>query len=629
MKADGSRSVRVSAVRHLILAAGIGAAGLLLTLAVARARGGFDHEIFDDAPAQPRIVQGFSRTSPRDGLDGAAVRTEAYLRLRRLNRAAGWHVSFAARSARAAGTTVTVTVDDRQVLRQPLRSDWTPVEFAIPPRPAPGAVIGFSVESTGTARPAVISDVHFRSSSWFWLNRATIGASLVLSLLVALLLASSQWEWRAVAAGTMALVAQALLLTRGLGEGDYVPWTAMWGLCAVGLGAAANIWLRRSPGAWRHWRAAITLAAAVIAVHGWVLGHPLLGVGDSLFHRHRFQSVQDGAYFFTSEAPGGEFPYPIALYVLALPLAAIVEDTQWLLRAIAIVAHGAAGLAFFAAVARWRSPGEAFWALVIFFAAPVGYHTFAVAYLTNSVGQSLSVMALAAAVAWPFDRRPRAGVVALAMIAALAFLTHFGAFLVLGACLAAFAGLLFIAESERGRARAIAWATAGAVVLSVVVFYGWFGSTYRAMLSRPAAVVASADGPVPVMRREAHQTQYVPGLPALRARLEAVPRYVERYYGWWLLPLAAVGWWGARGRPRDPLDRLIAGWIAVSACFFVLGHVSSVDVRYYLGAYPAFAALGAQGQSAGATSRMIAAALLTYGAITAITYWLSWLGAWP
>ena len=43
------------AIRHRILVAGVGAPGLLMTLAVARARGGFDHEIFPDAPPQPRV----------------------------------------------------------------------------------------------------------------------------------------------------------------------------------------------------------------------------------------------------------------------------------------------------------------------------------------------------------------------------------------------------------------------------------------------------------------------------------------------------------------------------------------------------------------------------------------------
>jgi hypothetical protein len=43
-------------------------------------------------------------------------------------------------------------------------------------------------------------------------------------------IASAARELRAIAAGTAALIVQALVLTRGLGEGSYVPWTKTWGV---------------------------------------------------------------------------------------------------------------------------------------------------------------------------------------------------------------------------------------------------------------------------------------------------------------------------------------------------------------------------------------------------------------
>jgi hypothetical protein len=615
-----------ASVRAVSRAGVVGLAGLILTLAVAAGRGGFVHEIFDDAPPQPRVIQAFSRVPAAGGIEGAGVRSRAHLRLRRLNRTPPWRVSFLARSARAAGSTLTVAVDEQAVWEQALTPEWTSVSFAIPARAMRGAVIEFSVERS--SRPAVISDVTFQPSSWFWLNAETLWASLALSLGIGLLVVSAGAEPRAIAAGFGALVVLALVVTRGLGEGPYVPWTVGWGLAAVAAGSLANWWLgRRSER--RDWRAAIVLAAAALAAHGWILGHPLIGIGDSQFHQHRFQTVQNGEYFFTSDAPGGAFPYPVALYVLAGPFAGLVEDTRWLLRAFAIVAHAGAGLAIFAAVRRWRPADEAFWAQVIFLAVPVGYHTFAVAYLTNSFGQSMSVMALAAAVAWPFDRQPLRGAVVLAAAASAAFLAHLGTFMMLGLCLAALTAGLFVHAPERPRARLIALSTSVAVLFSVLIFYGWFGDTYRAMLSRPAVAAAPADAPPPVMRREAHQTQYVPGLAALRVRLAAMPRYVERYYGWWLLPLAMSGWLAARRRPSDPLRVLVGAWLATGGVFFVLGHVSSLDIRYYLGTYPAFALLGAQWVTGGPPIRAAGLALTLFGALTAVVYWLSWLGAWP
>lgn len=111
--------------------------------------------------------------------------------------------------------------------------------------------------------------------------------------------------------------------------------------------------------------------------------------------------------------------------------------------------------------------------------------------------------------------------------------------------------------------------------------------------------------------------------------MAAIPPYVERYYGFWLIALALVGWLAGRGRPRDPLRALAAGWIVASAFFFVLGHISSLDIRYYLGAYPALAIVGAQAQSGRWATRTAGALLLSYGGISAVVYWLAWLGAWP
>jgi hypothetical protein len=627
MAADEGRSVRSSVVRPLILALAVGLAGLLLTAVVARARGGFTFEIFHDAPPQPRIVQGFARASPYGGRDGLAVREQAYLRLRRLTRAEPWTMAFDARAARRSGAILNITVDDEVVARETLGPEWTPIAVAIAARDTAGAVVGFGVE--GARGPAVIGPVVFRSAAWVWPGTATLAASFAASLAIGLLLASAGWAARAAAVAAAGLIVQAVVFTRGLaGEGTYLPWATEWTLVILGAAIAATLILRRSPVLWTEWRAAIVLTAVGLSVHGWVLRHPLLGVGDSLFHQHRFQSVLGGSYFFTSSAPGGEFPYPVALYVMALPLAPLVDDTRWLLRAMALVAHGAAGLALFAAVKRWRSPEQAFWVQVLFLAVPVGYHTLAVAYLTNSVGQSVSVAAMAAAIAWPFDRRPRLGFGILTGLAAIAFLTHFGTFLLLGACLASFAVWRF-QGGDRRRAGHVAMAAVAAALISIAAFYGWFGDTYRALVARPAQTSVAGDAPPPVMRREAHQTQYVPGLDAIGVRLAAVPRYVDRYFGWWLLPLAVIGWFARRRRARDAFGDATIAWLAACAVFFVLGHISTLDVRYYLAAYPALAMLGTEAQAAGRVLGTSAGVLAVAGATTGVAYWLAWLGAWP
>ena len=122
----------------------------------------------------------------------------------------------------------------------------------------------------------------------------------------------------------------------------------------------------------------------------------------------------------------------------------------------------------------------------------------------------------------------------------------------------------------------------------------------------------------------------MPGLVALRVRLAEVPRYTNRYFGWWLLPLAVLGAIASRPRPVDVLSLVVFAWIATGALFFVLGHVSSIDVRYYLGTYPALAILGSASLSSDRRWVAWSGRILTaVGAASGIVYCLQWLGRWP
>jgi len=68
-------------------------------------------------------------------------------------------------------------------------------------------------------------------------------------------------------------------------------------------------------------------------------------------------------------------------------------------------------------------------------------------------------------------------------------------------------------------------------------------------------------------------------------RLAAVPGYVQKYLGFPLIVLALAGLWKALRR-TDVLTRLLQGWLAACLGLFVLGQISSIDVRYYLAAGP-------------------------------------------
>ena len=85
---------------------------------------------------------------------------------------------------------------------------------------------------------------------------------------------------------------------------------------------------------------------------------------------------------------------------------------------------------------------------------------------------------------------------------------------------------------------------------------------------------------------------WVPGWPALVQRLAAVPGYVHKYLGFPLIILGLAGLWETLPR-TDVLTRLLQGWLAACLGLFVLGQISSIDVRYYLAAGPPLAVFAA------------------------------------
>jgi hypothetical protein len=123
-----------------------------------------------------------------------------------------------------------------------------------------------------------------------------------------------------------------------------------------------------------------------------------------------------------------------------------------------------------------------------------------------------------------------------------------------------------------------------ALSLAVVVYYGHFGETYRAELSRITAetVAAAPDA----------------GGRGLAARARSVPMYLRSYLGLGALILAAAGGWGLYRRGgRDRLTLALAGWGLTCLLFLALGVLTPVDMRYYLASLPAVALAGAAGTS--------------------------------
>jgi hypothetical protein len=386
-------------------------------------------------------------------------------------------------------------------------------------------------------------------------------------------------------------------------------------------------------------RAAWLASVGLLFLKASVLMHPDVVFGDIGFHVNRFQAVQAGNYFFLSAAPGGEFPYPIALYVAALPLVEVFRNPDVVLRLLALAASALAGLALFGLVRRvWGSATAAVVALLLFGTIPVDFQIHGRAFLTNAFGNAAAVLTLAA-VAGPWFAGTRwRGPLAAAAVCVVTLTSHVSSAVILAATLAVVTVLYRLSSdiANRQAARAVAAVVGAGLALSVLLYYGWFGDFYRSRAEQwrhPTIAVSSrlAGPAIPVQREEAHQTRWVPGWIPLKNRVMAVPRYSVKYFGAPVIALALVGLVSlARRRPFDRLALVVLAWVGTGAAFLVLGLLTPVDLRYYLAVYPALAVLGAYAvdwaSRRGPLEAAAAVLLVGWSCVSAARYWVSWLG---
>jgi hypothetical protein len=364
-----------------------------------------------------------------------------------------------------------------------------------------------------------------------------------------------------------------------------------WGLALViiALTAIVRIWRGRELRNTARFAAAFSTAALFLKL--LVLLHPNMGVGDTMFHAHRFQGVLAGNYYFTSIAPGGySFPYPPGLYVFASAFAGLVKrgaGDMALLRIVCAAADAAAGLLLYTLVARnWGNRLAAAVAVALYHLMPLSFGVLATGNMTNSFAQSAAVVSLVL-MGWPWDssegapldRRARATVTAaLSAVMLVAFLSHTGTLATLFVA-ALFIALLFVVRGGPALRRAgvlVAVATVAAGVVAVAVYYSHFIATYRAEFARIGHETATA-------ARDA-------GGRTIGDRLRLIPYSLDIYIG---APVLLFAFFGATEmalrRAGDRLALALGGWMLACLAFLVLGVLTPVDMRYYLAALPAVA----------------------------------------
>jgi hypothetical protein len=278
-------------------------------------------------------------------------------------------------------------------------------------------------------------------------------------------------------------------------------------------------------------------------------------------------------------------------------------------------------------------------AVALFHLVPIPYAVIGNANLTNAFGQSASLIAVIAAAVWPLRSVPQ--IAGLALIAAVALLSHVSTFGLLLVTLSSFAMWCWWLGGAPARtpARSIGMALAAAVVLSVVAYYGHFGDTYRtlARVQSQASAPAVAAQPSPAERTVARGAPPTP----LATRAARALESGVRDFGWPILVLALAGSWRLWASPsRDRLTLALAAWGVAYVVFMGLGLLMPVRAQYeryaaefigrvHFAVYPAVvvaAGLGfAWAWRAGGLLRFASIVLVTAAFVGALGRFASWL----
>jgi hypothetical protein len=323
-----------------------------------------------------------------------------------------------------------------------------------------------------------------------------------------------------------------------------------------------------------------------------------------------------------------------------VPWAALLRDHVALLRIVVCVAEAVAAALLYVAVARvWNDRLAGALAVVLYHLAPLPYVVIGNANLTYAFGQSVAVIAVAAAATLSFGHRRVLTVTALFAVTSLAFLSHVGLFPILAATLTATAVLYWTCgeKSLRPAAIGVGLSTILAAGFAVGSYYGHFPEVYSTLnrviapAEQPSVPADEAAAPLPADRRPAS---------TLGRRAALAAGLGVRGLGWPVVLLAVPGIWLVWMRGPDRLTLALGGTGISFAVFLVFRVLAPVDVRYqryadefidrlYYAALPAAAILAACAVARGWRERgpwrIAATAVFAAGAILGVRQWLSWI----
>jgi hypothetical protein len=597
---------------------------------------------------RPGLLGGFYKGERVGDLTFAWTSERGDLPLPGLDRNVDWTATIRLRGARQDAATlpaVTILADDVPLVNRRTSNQFEDIVVEIPPKPGRARGLTLSIVSSNTFVPGPgdsrrlgvqVDRIALEPAARgvFPPRRSVLVAALGSAVFGAVFGLLGATATTAVGAATVLAVGEAAVLRVGLGP--FAPWLRFIDSLAGGIGLALLV-AAYAIERWRRERLrntarfALMFTGSVLFLKLLVLLHPDKWLIDAVFHAHRLEAVMGGNYLFTSIAPGGyQFPYPVGLYVTALPLARLVTDHVLLLRLVAAGAEAISCLFLYWMVVRGSGDRlAAAVAMAILQLMPLGFGVLASANLTQVFGQAMAVIAMAMAVEVLVTRQhPLIAVSTAGLVTLWAFLSHTSTFATLTGMIGV-AGLLLLAEGQRPARRSGVRLLAMllvTVILAIALYYAHFMPTYRAEYTRITGQIA---GTIPA---PASPRLYQPGARSILTRVLMVPGMAASSYTWPFLLLASAGlFMGLRKRARDPFWLLVCGWLLACAGLLVLGVLTPVDFRHYYAAMPALAILAARAEVTlwrrGGYPRAAAAVLAGLGSASGINQWLGILGA--
>ena len=350
---------------------------------------------------------------------------------------------------------------------------------------------------------------------------------------------------------------------------------------ALGASAVLRVVLRRA-----HWLGSMERSILIGVLVGSLLlklaglFYPLFFSSDAQFQANRLEEVIEGNFFTTSVTqhdPPFRIPYPVSLYVLAVPLTSLGVEPITVLKLLTTLADLSVGLvlAFFGA--RFlRDVRAGILSAAVYQLVPLNFLAFSSGNYTNLFGAAFTVIFLAFLLLATRSRHslPLLGAFAASLIALTA---HFGSFLY-GILLwpAWLVAVCWIAPSElEPRRRKHILAVVSTSFALACIYYLGYAEMFldqwgRAFSSDYATGEQVAEGPLAKLAFNwAFFREQVGIVFALLAFAGAIPSL-------------------ARWR-QSPFHAAVTAWLGVTTVFFFLDLTTAVEVRYVLQILPLLA----------------------------------------